>query len=135
MVARNANAHTLRRSGIACFARAAGPAMLLPMKIRPSQILWGTFQLAIIGWFLWVDFDGQSRGMESRPGLALIAGTFLAFGFTAAGIAIWETLLSIFRWWKRRAVTRSGGLPPHVAEAQSEHPGFGASGRLSRQLR
>jgi hypothetical protein len=92
------------------------------------MILWGAFQLAVVGLFLWIDYDTATWdpvakawiGRAPQPGLAITMGWIVAWVLTIIPVAIVEGIKDVRRLYLpawRRWRSKSRGVDPVFPEA------------------
>ncbi|MCJ2139113.1 hypothetical protein [Methylobacterium sp. E-066] len=85
--------------------------------VQPGWIL---FQLAVVGFFVWVAATVQTD-QPRQYGVMVVAGVFTAYALTVALLILNEGRKDALRWWRRRhAISVSDGhgasedLRPHL---------------------
>lgn len=101
------------------------------------QIPWLAMQIAVVGFFVWVDYAEAREGRSPNPGLAAAVGLVFAWAFTMVPVAIIEGVkdvprlyLPALRRWRSGsrvvAARRDGG------EARRERQGAGPAPLLRK---
>jgi hypothetical protein len=100
------------------------------------QLPWFALQCAIVGLFVWLDYErSQVDRVASNPGLAFGVGTLIAFLVTALPFILKDVVVGQWLFWRDRfrsrprvvATGRDGG------EARADGNGAGPA-RLRREL-
>lgn len=89
-----------------------------PVRTALSQVFWYSVQIAIVAFWLYVDWDESQRtGQPARPMLALFLGVGMAITFTVICAMLRELFLSL--WRRLRGVEIR-----HVSEPAHEGDGL-----------
>lgn len=102
-----------------------------------SKLLWMAFQAAIVGFFLYVEYDGQRRGEVPRPGLALFLGVTVAFVLTALPFIVKDVLIGQMQHWSALIASRRARLraaPPKCSKPSGKRDRRVAVGSRRREL-
>jgi hypothetical protein len=75
------------------------------------MILWGAFQLAIIGFWLWVAYERQQAGEDPQVGLSLLLGVLCAFVLTAVPFVVKDVLAGQWGFWRGKFSGQEPGQP------------------------
>lgn len=94
-----------------------------------KTLLWCTLQVAVVGLFLWLDYEGaKETGRKPEPGGTLIIGGMIAFALTMGLTALFD----LPRRLRARAAAKRAVRD--VGQPQGDHLRFPAPGRGLGQL-
>lgn len=89
---------------------------------------WLALQIAIIGFFVWVDWGVSTSGdPRAMPGVATVIGVVIAFILTLCLSEIRDSFI-------RRPVLRPPPIPGEMAEPVDHRAELGAPARETREL-
>lgn len=99
------------------------------------MILWGGFQLAVIGFWLWIAYERQQAGEDPQVGMAIFMGVSSAFILTAFPYVLKDVIIGQWRYW-RGDFSKPRGVDPGLAQPANDRLAGSAPGdRVARLVK